>query len=188
MGVMGLFGHNNDPSKEANKYISQIPDKTRPYYQPYIDAGTNQLGINQDEYNKLINDPGSKFNDIGQSFHESPGFKFAMQQALQGSGNAAAAGGMAGSPQHEQQNMQLANDLANQDYYHYMQGATDLYGKGLNGGQHITDQGQSAANSYADTLASTLGAQGQLAYEGNDAKNRQKNQANSDIASSLFYK
>jgi len=118
---------------------------------------------------KDVQDAEAIANDLsksGNSFHESPGFKFALQQALQGAGHAAAAGGMAGSPQHEQQNMGLATDLANQDYYNYMQGATGLYGQGLSGMQGLSQQGQQAGQSLADQIAQSLGQKAQYDYEG----------------------
>lgn len=166
-----MFGGNADPGKAANKYLDQIPGQTNQYFDPYFQAGKNQLGGLSDQYGQLMNDPGGKFNQIGQSFQQSPGFKFAMEQALKGSGNAAAAGGMAGSPMHEQQNMQMATDMANQDYYNYMQGATGLYGQGLTGGQNMANMGQQAGQSQADMIAQALAQKGNMAYEGQKYKN-----------------
>src|ERR1700678_1416263 len=97
-GLYGMFGNKTNPADEANKYISQIPGQTSPYTQPYFQAGTSQLPGLQNQYQQLMENPGGKFNQIGENFQQSPGFKFALDQALQGAGNAAAAGGMAGSP------------------------------------------------------------------------------------------
>jgi hypothetical protein len=125
-GLYGMFGNQQDPSAAANKYYEQISQQ----------PGVQNL---QGQYGQLMNDPGGKYNQIGESFQQSPGFKFAMQQAMNAQNHAAAAGGMAGSPMHEQMAQQTATDLANQDYYNYMQGATGLYGQGLNGQQNIND-------------------------------------------------
>lgn len=176
-GLFGLFGKQNNPADEANRYISQIPDKTKQYYDPYFQAGVGQLPQLQDQYKNLLNDPGGKLNQIGQSFQQSPGFKFALEQALQGAGHAAAAGGMAGTPQHEQQAMQLATDLANQDYYNYLQGATGLYGQGLQGSQGLAQMGQQAGQSYADQIAQTLAQQGRYGYEGAAQRNQNRGNA-----------
>lgn len=149
-------------------YLQQIPGQLTPYYQPYMDAGTGAMTNLQGQYSDLINDPGGKYNQIGQSFHQSPGFDFAMQQALQGSDHAAASGGMAGSPQHEQQNQTLATNLANQDYYHYMEGATGMYDQGLKGEQGLMGQGFKATQSLTDQIAQELSQQARLQY-GEDA-------------------
>lgn len=152
-------------------YLQQIPGQITPYYQPYMDAGTGAMTSLQGQYNDLINDPGGKYNQIGQSFHQSPGFDFAMQQAMQGSNHAAAAGGMAGSPEHEQQNQTMATNLANQDYYNYMQGATGMYGEGLHGQQDMMHQGYKATQSLTDQIAQELAAQSALSYKQNASKN-----------------
>jgi hypothetical protein len=184
-GLYGLFGDNKNPADEAQGYLGQISGKTNQYNQPYFNAGTNQLGQVNKQYTDLQNDPGGKYNEIGSHYKESPGFKFAMQQALQGAGHGAAAGGMAGSPQHEQQNMQLANDIASQDYNKYMQGATGLYGEGLHGGQTVANQGQQAGQSQQDMIAQQLAAQGDVAYKGAANQNEQRGNAFSNIASGI---
>lgn len=152
-------------------YLQQIPGQITPYYQPYMDAGSGAMSTLQGQYSDLINDPGGKYNQIGESFHQSPGFDWQMQQALQGANHAAAAGGMAGSPEHEQQNEQVANNLANQDYYNYMQGATGMYNKGLEGEQGLMHQGYNATQSLTDQIAQELSAQSALAYKQNASKN-----------------
>ena len=83
-------------------------------------------------------------NQMGKSYQESPGLKNQIAQAMQGSGHAAAAGGMAGSPQHEQQNMQLSSDIASKDYNNWMQNALGLYNSGLSGQQGMAVMGQKA--------------------------------------------
>lgn len=185
-GIAGLFGGGGkNPADVANKYINQIPGKTGKYFDPYIDTGGKALGKTYDEYGNLIEDPGGRLNEIGGSFQQSPGFKFALQQALQGAGHAAAAGGMAGSPAHEQQNMQLATDLANQDYYNWLGQATGLYGKGLEGLSGISQMGLQAGTSQADMIAQALAQQAQYAYEGEKAKNEAKGKTWSNIGAGI---
>ena len=161
-----------NPADAASQYYNQIPGQTNQYYQPYFEAGKNQLPGLTEQYGQLMNDPGGKLNQIGGGFQQSPGFKFALEQALGGSGHAAAAGGMAGSPQHEQQNMELATQLGNQDYYNWLQQATGLYGQGLTGAQGMANQGQQAGQSQADMIAQALAQQGNLSYAGQQNKNQ----------------
>lgn len=189
-GLMGLFGHNKNPADEANKYISQIPGQTGQYYDPWIQSGQRQLPELENQYHQGMTDPGGRLNQIGQGFHESPGFKFAMQQALQGSNHLSGANGMYGSPQHEQQNMQLATDLGNQEYDKWIQNALGIYGQGLQGAQGMTNQGQQAGQSRADMIAQALAQQGNYAYEGQAQKNQNKGNAFGNIlggVTSMFF-
>lgn len=164
---MGLFDFLfEDPSKDANKYLDKLPGTVSPYYTPYIESGQRQLPGLESQYGQLMNNPGGKLNEIGQGFHESPGFQFALQQALQGSGHAAAAGGMAGSPQHEMQNMGIATDLGNQDYYNWLNGATGMYNQGLQGSQGLYNGGMGMSDAIAKLLGGNLESQASNAYAG----------------------
>ena len=182
MGFFNFLSGGKNPADKAMPYISQIPGKTQEYYQPWFEAGKSQIPGLQEQYKQLLENPGQKMNTIGESFHESPGFKFALQQALQGSNHAAAAGGMEGSPQHEQQNMQLATDLGNQEYNNWMRNAMGLYGQGLQGSQGMSQTGQQAGSNMADTIANTLAQQGNLEFH----DQRQQNQNRNDLYGNLF--
>lgn len=154
-GIAGnLFGGWKNPADKARPYFDQMGNEIRGGYQPWIDYGKS-----------LINDPGGRLNEIGKGYQQSPGFNFALQQALQGSGHAAAAGGMAGSPQHEQQNMGIATNLANQDYNQWMQNALGLHNMGYS-------QGQNAGIGMGQDLASILANRAQMEYEAQNAKNQ----------------
>jgi hypothetical protein len=168
----GLFGGGGDPSKEANKYFDKMPAELRKYFDPYIGAGQRALPGLEDQFGKLINNPGGRLNEIGQGYQQSPGFQFALKQALGGAGNAAAAGGMAGSPQHEQQNMGIATGLANQDYNNWMQNALGMYGTGLQGQQGLYNTGANAGMRMGENMASILAQKAKLAYEGQNAQNQ----------------
>jgi hypothetical protein len=100
---------------------------------------------------------------------------------LQGAGHAAAAGGMAGSPQHEFQNMGIATQLANQDYYNYLNQALGLYGKGLSGEQGLYAGGLGASQSMADQIAQALAQQAAYQYQGQAGQNAAKSGFLSDI-------
>lgn len=166
-------GGYKNPANNAMPYLNQIPGQAGQYQQPWMEAGKNQIPGLQDQYGQLMNDPGGKMNDIGKSFQASPGFQFAMQQAMQGGNHAAAAGGMAGSPQHEQQNMEMATNLGNQEYGNWMKNALGLYGQGLEGSQGMANQGQQAGQSMADMIAQTLAQQADLSYSGQQNQNQQ---------------
>lgn len=217
---LGLSGLNNqNPADAAQQYYNQIPGVLNNTYSGYINAGNNALPQMQNQYSNLLSNPtgtmssinsqspyqnllanpGGFINDIGSNYHQSPGFQFALQQALQGANHAASAGGMAGSPQHEQQNMGVATGLANQDYNNYIQnslgayntgaqenqnwmtGGLGQYGQGLSGEQNIYNTGYGASNEYGQSLANALQSQGSLAFQGQ----AQQNQNQGDIFGSL---
>jgi hypothetical protein len=163
-------------------YLQQIPGQISPYYQPFINAGTGAMSNLEGQYGDLINNPGAKFNQMGESFQQSPGFNWQMQQALQGANHAAAAGGMAGSPEHEQNNEQVANDLANQDYYNYMDHVTGLYGEGLHGEQDLMHQGYNATTSLTDQIAQMLSQEARMQYGTEMGKKSAQSSIFGDIA------
>lgn len=161
-----------DPSRNAMKDLDQIPGQINPYYKPYSEAGQRQIGNLESQYGQMTNDPGGMVNKIGGNYQQSPGFKFALQQALQGSGHAAAAGGMAGSPQHEQQNMGIATNLANQDYNTWLQHALGLYGSGVQGEQDLMHEGYGAGNEYAQSTGNNLQSKANLKFGGAQSQNQ----------------
>jgi hypothetical protein len=164
---MGLFDFlYDDPSKDANKYLEKLPGTVSPYYTPYTQAGQRQLPGLESQYGELVNNPGGKLNEIGAGFHESPGFQFALKQALSGAGHAAAAGGMAGSPQHEQQNMEIATQLGNQDYYDWLNPAVGMYNEGLQGSQGLYNTSASLSDALAKLLGGNLESKASNAYAG----------------------
>lgn len=170
-----LFSGGKNPADAANNYLNQIPGAVQPYYQPYINQGQSANQTLQDQYNNLLGNPGDLYSNLGKGYQQSPGYQFKLNQALQSGTNAAAAGGMAGSPAHEQQNMQIANDIASQDYNDYMTHILGLYGAGLSGEQGLSNQGFQASLGYGDILGSNLGQQAGLAYQGQAAQNANKN-------------
>lgn len=172
-GLLGnLFGGYKNPADAGMPYLNDLKNQLPGYYQDYINRGQRMGGQLEGQYGQLMNDPGNRLNQIGQGYKQSPGFQFAMQQALQGGNHAAAAGGMAGSPAHEQQNMQLANNVASQDYNQWLSNALGMYNTGLQGGQNMYGIGANSSNALAGNMSQLAGTQAQLAYEGQNAQNQ----------------
>jgi len=186
-GAYGLFNPGKNPADEANKTLGQIPGQTSGYFDPYSQAGQNQIKPMEEEYQKLIGNPGGKLNDIGSNYQPSPGFQFALQQALQGAGHGAAAGGMAGSPQHEQENMGIATGMANQDYNNWLGQATGLYGQGLQGSQGLMNNGLQAGTNQANMIAQTLANQAGNQFNGQAAQNKARSDALGQIGSAFSF-
>lgn len=179
-GMIGsLFG--GSPSGAANQYLNQLPGAISPYMQPYMQAGGQAIGNLGQQYGNILSNPGGALNQIGAGFHQSPGFQFALNQAMRGAGQAAAAGGMAGSPAAQQQAMQTATQLGNQDYYNWLNQATGLYGQGLQGEQGLAGLGMQGATNMSNLIANQLQNQAAMAYAGQAAQN----QGMGDIGSML---
>lgn len=165
-----FFG--GSPSKQANRYLDQIPGQMQPYYQPYMDAGKGSLETLQNQYGDLIGDPGKKYADLGAGYKESPGYQYKLQQALGAQANAQARGGMLGTPQDQTYAMQTANDIASQDFNDYMEKVLGLYGTGLKGNEGIEQQGYEANTNYGNMLGSITGQKARNSYDERIAKNK----------------
>lgn len=163
---MGMFDFMSG-SSSANNYLKKIPGVVKPYYDPYIESGNQAIPILEEQYGKLVSNPGDIYSSLGSGFQTSPGYNFALEQALNASNNAAAAGGMAGSPMHEQQNMTVATGLADQDYYNYMNDVLGLYNTGLSGEQKLYNTGYQASDTLAKILSGNLQSQATAAAMGN---------------------
>lgn len=174
-GFESLFGNDSkNPYESAQGFYNQIPGQLHQGYDPYINAGHEAMGQTQGQYGQLINDPNSIYNKLAGGYKQSPGFQWQMGQGINAANNAAAAGGMIGSPQHQQQAATMAEGLANQDFQNYMNSVTGLYGTGLQGMQGISNTGYGASTGLADSLANHLSMQGQTAFAGQAAQNQSK--------------
>jgi len=183
-GIAGLFGAGGkNPANAGMNYLNQIPGQTQPYYQPYMDAGKGALSDLQNQYKDLLG--GGVQNKLGESYKESPGYQFALKQALNASNNAHAAGGQLGIPAHEQANMGIAQGLASQDYNNYIKNQLGLYSEGLQGEQGINQMGYNANTGFADLLGNVGSAKAQYGAAGQDWKNQQNKDAWSNIFGAL---
>lgn len=129
----------------------------------------------QNQYGAMSTNPGGYINQVGQSFHQSPGFQFQTQQATNAANQAAAAGGMVGSPQEQQNLASSINGMANQDYYNYLgqamnanqqglSGMSNLYNQGLQGSQNMFTQGLGLGQNLYGAGLSGLGNMNQMGY------------------------
>lgn len=218
----GFFRTPPNAADAGMPYLNQISGMANQAYSPYMQAGQQAMGQLQGQYGQLtgtlpglqgqlsslqgqlpglqtqygnlMNNPGGTVNQIGSSFHQSPGFNFQVNQAQNAANQAAAAGGMLGSPQHQQNIAGTVNNLANQDYYNYLNTAMGAYGQGLQGSQGLYNQGlgggmgmysqglqgleglnrmgYGATNNYANMIANQLGSQASLGYAGQANQNQ----------------
>lgn len=181
-GLFGMFGKKNkNPADAANGYLDQIPGQVNPYYQPYMDAGKGALNTLQGQYGNLLNNTGDVYNKLAGGYKESPGYQFALKQALGAGQNSSAAGGMLGTPADQQQQMGIAQDLSSKDFGNYMQNQMGLYGAGLSGMGNINQMGFDASTGYGNMLGSILGQKAQNAFSGQAGMNQGRQQNMNDI-------
>lgn len=179
---MGLFSAPayTNPADKAMPYMQQIPGTITPYYQPYVDAGTNSLATLMGQYQSLISDPGAVMNKMGAGFEESPGYQFQYNQGMNAANSAAASGGMLGTPEHQQNASDMSSNLANQDYYNYLSHVLGLYSQGMSGEEGTMKLGYGAGNELASSLAGNLQNEAGMAYAG------QNNQNMADAQKAMF--
>lgn len=159
-----LLGGGDDPAEAANQYYSQVSDILREYLGPYVSRGNQVYPQLKKQYDQLMNDPEGLLNKLGQGYQSSPGYQFQVNQATQSANSAAAAGGMLGSPAHQQNVSTMVNNLASQGYNQYLGNVLNMYGRGLSEGQSIYNTGARMSSNLGENLANVLMNQGNLAY------------------------
>jgi len=172
-GLGSLFGGMDftNPSDAAMPYLDQIKGTMSPYYQPYIGAGQQSLGTLMGQYGNLVNDPTAIMSAIGGKFHTDPGYQFNVNEMTRGANQAAAAGGMVGSPQEQAELAQRIGGYADQNYQNFLNTGLGMYKTGLSGLGDINQMGYNASNELAQSLANALMMKSKLAYSGQEAEN-----------------
>lgn len=164
IGALGAFGQHS-LAGAANPYLQQAGQ----YYAPYMQAGQAMLPGLESQYGQLTGDPAAMLARFGAGYQQSPGYQAQVSAALRSANQAAAAGGMAGSPAEQQALAGRVSGITAQDYQNYLQNVLGLYGQGLGGMGGLAGMGLQAAGGAAD-VAKT---QAQLAY----AEQMRRNQA-----------
>jgi hypothetical protein len=169
-GLASLFSGYENPYDKAQPYYEQAARDLPQYFNPSIQAGQRAIPQLEGAYGAML-DPNALIKKIGAGYQESPGYQFARNQGLTGINNASAAGGMLGSPQHQQEAGTLATNLANQDFYNYLKQALGLYGQGAAGEQSLFNTGTASGIGLGEDLASILASQAKAATQGQTAQN-----------------
>lgn len=150
-----------------NKYYEKAREEAQTQLNPYSQAGRNAISPLQDQFAQLLSDPSALFAKLASGYQQSPGYQFQQQQGQGAAMNAAAAGGMAGSPMHQQNAANISENIANQDFYNYMSKALGLYGTGLQGMEDIFKTGESAGKDITKYNTDILENQAKYSIEGN---------------------
>ncbi len=179
------MGQGKNPYDAAMQQYGQAPQQFQNIYGPYMQQGLGADRQAMGQYGQLINDPGRRMNEIGKGYQASPGYEWQKGQMTNAVNNMGAAGGMAGSPQNQQQMAETIGGLANQDYNRYLQNAMGMYGMGLNGMNQIGGRGMEAGMNYGNQMGNYYGNMAQLAGGGQQYQNQQNQNMWGGIGSAL---
>jgi len=153
-----------DTTRDANKYLDQIPQVGHNSYDPFVQGGQQAGGVLQGEYGKMLN-PNDFIANIMRGYQMSPGAKYQKDQLTKGIGSTAAAGGYAGTPEHQQQWGDMAEKLSSQDMQQFLQNALGVYGAGVKGEEGFYGKGYEATGSLNDILSNKLSSQAGLSFQ-----------------------
>ncbi len=153
-----------DPAHDANKYLSQIPGVGQKYYNPFIERGQRAGNQLEGEYGKLLN-PTSFIDEIMKHYSLSKGAEYERDELGRGIGATAAAGGIAGTPEHQKQFGEMASGIMSKDMQQYLQNALGVYGMGLGGENDFFHTGYDASSNLADMIGGNLGSQATLGFQ-----------------------
>lgn len=175
-GLYDMFGHHKNPADGAINELDQIPGKVKPYYDPYMTAGKDSLDKLKGEYDTLTSNPGGKYNDLVSGYKQSPGYANTLREALGASDAGAARGGSLGSAMHQQNNAEVAGNVADKDFENYVKNVLGLYGTGITGNEGIEKQGYDASTGYGNLVGNVGGQKGAYRYMGDVSTNKGNSQ------------
>lgn len=174
----------DDTAKQANKYLDQIPGMGKQYYNPFIERGERSGNTLEGEYGKLLN-PTSFMDDIMKNYSTSAGATYERDKLGKGIGATAAAGGFAGTPEHQRSYGEMADKIMSGDMQQYLQNALGIYGKGLGGEENFFNKGFDASSSLADLIGGKLSSQAGLAFKSGSDRNADRSALMNAIVKAL---
>lgn len=156
-----IFGGGDNPYDEALDLYSyeDMENMLNEYYGPWREAGLRALPTMEEQMMMLLYSPEAINQMMGSTYEQSPGYDYQMQESMNAANSAAAAGGMLGTPSHQNTAMTQSQNIANQDYWQYVNHLTDLYTKGLGIGTDINQMGYNASSAMAQDLSRFMAAQ-----------------------------
>lgn len=173
--ALGFGGHQKNPADDAMPYLDKIPGMAEDTYNPYIKQGKQFDPQLMELFSSLMKDPNAFYDKLASGYEPSAAYQ-AQKKRLSGDiGATAAAGGYAGTPEHEQQIGDMSHELLTGDFDKYLQNVMNMFTQGVTGGQGYSDRGYGASKDLMDILGQVLGTKAGLAFEGRSAKNANKN-------------
>jgi len=144
-----LFGNQKNPADAA---------------MPYLDKAGNALHQGYDKYAAIGDDPAAYLEKLMQAYKPSRSYGLRNEEAQRAAGNAAAAGGMRGSPNNSLNSARIADSLLGEDMQQWL---GNVFGQ-----QKL---GYDASTGLAGNLANLYGQQGQYSFQGQREQNAGQN-------------
>lgn len=163
-----------DPGKAADPYLNQIEQQTQQSMQPY--TSMSNIGPQlQQQYGQMAMNPVQNMEGIRSQYKQTPGHKRALYDAMMAANNAAASGGMIGTPLHQEQMMETAAAINDPYEREWTRDAMAQQRYGMQGQQGLFNQSMDA-NRYAnETMGDINYTRGNLASRSAQQSNRRRN-------------
>jgi hypothetical protein len=165
-------GSKNNPANAAQPYLNKIEPLARENFNPYIEGGQAQMKQNQDIYSRMAGNPIGFLDELKASYTPSRGYQFKEDRYRKAAENAAAAGGSRGSPADVERQTRLVQGLLGEDEGAYLDRVLGIQGTGLQGNEFGANRAFQGSSDLTNILGSTYGQQGALAYKGQEAQNK----------------
>lgn len=149
-----MFPFYKDPGKAANPYLDAIERDSISRFKPYTDNSSIGPGLT-DQYGRMASDPVGSMEAIRGQYKQGAGHKRALYDAMMAGDNAAAAGGMAGTPMHQNQRMEDIAGINDQYERAWTRDAMDNQRYGMQGQQGMFDRSMDA-NRYLNETTGDL--------------------------------
>lgn len=172
-GLLSSPSYQN-PANAAMPYLQQIPGTITPYYQPYINTGTQAMQLFFDQIKNLATPGGASntYNQIASGYSTSPGTQTAIDNATKQTNQIAASSGMFGTPSEQEAVASETESLSYKDFNEYMNQVLGLYSTGLKGEEGLTELGYKASDTLASDLAKNLMSEAGLEFAGVEGQNK----------------
>lgn len=139
-------------------FANQMRDRSN-QYNPIVDAGNRARGVNQGQYDQLINNPNFIQDKVSSGFYESP-YQRMMQDMVQRRMNYNSANtNMLGSGAANRAMQNELTSMTGQFQNDYINRGLASYGMGISGNQGLMEQGMQGMGAQDNLLDQAAGAQ-----------------------------
>lgn len=191
-----LSGGRSGGYNDIAQGTQEAQDQMRKYYEqgrsdlaPWRTAGENAIPQFQSDLDTINNmGHGNWMND----YRESPQARYQTEHAMTSMNNAAAATGLLGSGGNQQENANIANDIASKDQQQFFNNEMDIRQSHMGGLNNLMGYGSGAAGqsatqsqNFAEQLAGLIKAQAQAQASSGVANTTGKNSGITSLLSLL---
>jgi hypothetical protein len=185
MGIFNFLKSGSDPYKKAEPHLNKIEPMARQNLSPWMNQGQEAQQGNQGLFKEITQDPAAFVNKLMSNYTPSRGFQYKQEEAMKAARAAARSSGVAGTPADVSHQTDIIQKILSQGEGQYFDQIMQALGLGAQGQENIANRGFGAAGQLTNTLGETYGNQGQLAFEGQKAKNDERAKQNQFIMQTL---